>query len=169
MRKLLINWIDQIKSFQKTETDKGAIIRSLKQDLDTIEPVLLTGEKVILIFAKGTRHEIYPLFENGELDIRNITNDFTAIYEFNVLKNRILEKVNYLREQLKNNPDLLADTEELIKLKLSPPLFSIDLYKNNKIYKSYKRISCDYIEIYIYGVLDSFGIVLDSKYEGICQ
>jgi hypothetical protein len=163
---MLINWTNQIKSFLEiaSDSDRNQIIDSIKQDIKTLESTLFNGEKIILVFASGSRFEIYPLFENEELDIRNITKDFNQIYQFNSLKNRMSEIEAELRDALKNDPDVFAEFEKYIEFKHSSPLFSIDLYKDNKINKSYKKLTYRNIESYIHGILGGLGIVVDDKY-----
>ncbi len=158
---MIIDWKDKIKAFQDATIRKDIIIKNIKKDLKLIKSTLSNEEEVILVFASGSRYEIYPIYEEiFEYGNSFKQRNFSEILEIKALEREIIETENTIRDLLKNNPVQLANFEDYIECRHSILLFTIYFYKNNKINKSYKKITYKNIETYIYKFLNNFGIMI---------
>ena len=157
---MIINWKDKIKAFQDAATNKNKIIKNIKKDLKLIKSTLSDEEEVILVFASGSRYEIYPIYEELFECGNTFKRSFNEILEIKALEREIVETENTLRDLLKNNPVQLAIFEEYIDNRHLVLLYTVYFYKNNKINKTYKGITYKNIEAYVYGILNDFGITI---------
>ena len=126
-----------------------------------MKSTLSNEEEVILVFASGSRYEIYPIYEEiFEYGNSFKQRNFKEILEIKALEKEIIETENTLRDLLKNNPVQLAIFEEYIDYRHFILLYTVYFYKNNKINKTYKGITYKNIEAYVYKVLNNFGIMI---------
>lgn len=161
MRFLIIDWKEKIKAFQDAVINKDILIKNIKKDLKSMQSALSNEEEVILIFARGSRYEIYPEYEKDFDYVHSLKKgNFKKIFEMKALEREIIETENTLRGLLKNNPAMLAEFEETLEIRHTLLLFTIYFYKNNKINKSYKKLTYKNIEAYVYKFLNGFGIAI---------
>lgn len=141
------------------------IISEVKDDVNSFEEKIWSGESIILRIKDGLRLEILPYIDTKEFDIKDISKNFNEIYESNKLKQEAVEAERKFRESIKDNPDIIEKFDELLKLRMELDSVKCDvniietINNKSKTIKTISHLTIPMVKIYVLGfILSIIGV-----------